>query len=106
MSDSDRDPSRGPERVRETEHHTTVVTDTGGRRGGGGWIIAVVLLLGVLLLLFFLFGGGLNRAADKVGVNVNVDTPDVTMPNIDVPDNVKIEIPEEVKVETSGNSAQ
>jgi hypothetical protein len=98
--------NREPERVRETEHHTTVVTDTGGRRGGGGWIIAVVLLLGLLLLLFFLFGGGFNKAADEVGVDVKVETPDVKVPNVEMPDNVKIEVPEEVKIETSGNSAQ
>ena len=66
---------------------------------------AVVLLLGLLLLLFFLFGGGFNQAADKVGVDVKVETPDVNMPNVEVPDNVKIELPEEVKVESSGNSA-
>ena len=100
MSDFDRE----PERVRETERHTTVVTDTGGRRGGG-WIIAVVLLLGLLLLLFLLFGGGFNKAADQVGVNVNVEAP-----TIDVPDNVKIEVPQEVKdvadeVTTDGNGA-
>jgi len=104
MSDFDRE----PERVRETEHHTTVVTSDGGRRGGGGWIIAVVLLLGLLLLLFLLFGGGFNKAADKVGVNVNVETPKVEMPDvkIDVPDSVKIDVPDEVKVESSGNSAK
>jgi hypothetical protein len=103
MSDFDRE----PERVRETERHTTtVVTDGGGRSGGSGWVIAVVLLLGVLLLLFFLFGGGFNKTADKVGVNVNVETPDIK-----VPDNVKIEVPQEVKdaadkVEiTDGNGA-
>ncbi|HEY0027591.1 MAG TPA: hypothetical protein VGC35_06955 [Allosphingosinicella sp.] len=95
MSDMDRE----PERVRET--HTTVVTGDGGRRGGGGWIIAVVLLLGLILLLFFLFRDGFNSTADKVGVNVNVETPDIK-----VPDEIKIDVPDEVKLESSGNSAQ
>ena len=98
--------NREPERVRDTERHTTVVTDTGGRRGGGGWIIAVVLLLGLLLLLFFLFGGGFNKAADEVGVDVKVETPDVKVPDVKVPSEVKIELPKEVTAETGGNSAQ
>ena len=92
--------NREPERVRETERHTTVVTGDGGRRGGGGWIIAAVLLLGLILLLFFLFRDGFQSAADEVGVNVNVEAPEIK-----VPDNVKIEVPDEITVDSgSGNS--
>jgi hypothetical protein len=105
MGDYDRDGDR--ERIRETDR-TTVVTSDGGRRGSSGWIIAIVLLIALLALLFFLFGDGFNRAADEVGVNVNVEAPDVSLPDsvkIDVPDEVKVEVPEEIKVETDGNGA-
>ncbi len=95
MGDYDRD----RERVRETDR-TTVVTTDGGGRGGGGWIIAVLLLVAVLAILFFLFGGGFNRAADEVGVNVNVEAPDVSLP-----DKVELKVPEEVTVDTDGNSS-
>lgn len=83
MSDYDRD----PEPIRETERTTVVHTD-GDRGRGGGVIIAVILLIAVLALLFFLFGGNLNRAADEVGVNVNVDAPKVEVPdlNVNLPD--------------------
>ena len=64
------------------ERETTVVTSGGG--GGGGTIIAVVLLLIVAILLFLYFGGFMNRAADEVGVNVNVEAPDVKMPDVDI----------------------
>ena len=103
--DRDRDPHAGHdhgadrEHIRETDRTTTVVTDTGGRRGGGGWVLALVVLVALLALLWYLFGGNLNRAADEVGVNVNVETPDVK-----VPDEVKVELPDEIKVDTGGNS--
>lgn len=97
--------NREPERVRETERHTTTVVTSGGERRGGGWIIAVVLLLGLLLLLFFLFGGGFNKAADEVGVDVKVESPD-----INIPDKIEVKTPEietpDLKVETEGNSAR
>ena len=102
--DRDRDPHAGHdhgsdrEHIRETDRTTTVVTDGGDRGGGSGWIIAIIVLIALLALLWFLFGGNLNRAADEVGVNVNVEAPEVK-----VPDNVKIEVPEEIKVDT-GNS--
>jgi hypothetical protein len=96
MSDYNRD----PEPVRETER-TTIITDNGDRGGGSGGLIAAVLLIVVVLVLAWLFfGGGLNRAADTAGVNVNVAAPTVKLPdqvNVKVPD--KIEIPN-VKVET------
>ena len=89
MTDPDREP------VRESEH-TTIITTDGDRGGGGGAIIAVVVILAVLILLFVLFSGSLNKAADEVGVNVNVDTPKVEMPNIDinVPDKIEVDLPD------------
>jgi hypothetical protein len=106
MGDFDREPDR--ERIRETDRTTTVVTGDGGRRGGSGWVIALVLLVGLLALLFFVFGDRLGGAADEVGVNVNVDAPNVEVPDslkVDVPDDVKVEVPDEVKIDTGGNSA-
>ncbi|HEX2763253.1 MAG TPA: hypothetical protein VHM92_05335 [Allosphingosinicella sp.] len=106
MGDFDRDRETiretPPETVRETDR-TTVVTTDGGRGGGGGVIAVVVLLLVVLAILWFVFGGGLNKTADKVGVNVNVDAPNVSIPDkIDVklPDNVKVP---DVNVKTDGD---
>jgi hypothetical protein len=106
MGDYDRE----PERVRETERtNTTIVQTDGGRRGGGGVLVAVILLIAVLVLLFFLFGPGLNRAADEVGVNVNVEAPsmpDVKMPDVDinVPD-VNVSLPDvDVDTKPDGNS--
>ena len=64
------------------ERETTVVT--GG--GGGGALAAVVLVLALLVLLFLFFGGYLSQASDEVGINVNVDAPDVEMPDVDVPE--------------------
>ena len=93
MGDYNRD--SGPERERVTER-TTVVTDTGGRRGGGGWIVAIVALVALLILLFFVFGNGFNKAADDVGVNVNIDAP-----KVEIPDSVKVEVPDEIKVDTN-----
>jgi hypothetical protein len=103
MTDYDRD--REP--VRETERTTIVQTDS-GRGGGAGVVIAIAAILGLLVLLYFLFGGGLNRAADEVGVNVNVGAPKIDLPDVNVKIPEKIEIPA-VKVETEkkadGNSA-
>jgi hypothetical protein len=93
MSDYDRD--REP--IRETER-TTVVTTGGDRGGGGGVLIAVVLIIAVLGLLFILFGGNFNKAADKVGVNVDVALPktELKVPDIDVnvPDNINVQLPD------------
>ena len=70
---------------RRVERETTVI-NTGERRGGGGLVAAIVLLLVVVVLAFLFFSGSFNRAADEVGVNVNVDAPDVTIPDVEVPD--------------------
>ncbi len=86
MTDGDRDPlrERGPETVRETDRTTIVQTGGGGRGRGGGLAIALLLLVAVVALLFFLFGGGLNRAGDELGVDVDVETPKIEAPDIDV----------------------
>ena len=77
-----------PDRVepeRHIERETTVI-HTGERRGGGGLIAAIVLLLVVLVLAFLFFSGSFDRAADEVGVNVNVEAPDVEIPEVDIPE--------------------
>ncbi|HYE27486.1 MAG TPA: hypothetical protein VEA61_04540 [Allosphingosinicella sp.] len=102
MSDHDRE----RETVRDTERTTVVQTD-GGRGGGGGVIVAVVLLLVVAAVLFVVFGGAFNRAADEVGVNVNVEAPKVEVPDVDikVPEKIEVKVPE-VEVKSEGNSAR
>ena len=71
------------ERPVEVERETTVI-NTGGDRGGGGVVAAVVVLLVLAVLAFLFFGGYFERAADDVGVNVNVEAPDVKMPDINI----------------------
>jgi hypothetical protein len=105
MSDYDRE----PEAVRETERTNTTVVTTGGDRGGGGGVLLAVLVILVLLaVLYFVFSGSFNRAADKVGVNVNVDAPKVEVPdvNVKVPDKIELKVPDEVKVDTDGNKSK
>ena len=81
MTDPDRDRIVVEETPR-VERETTVVSTGGG--GGSGAIVAILLILIVAVLLFLYFGGYLNRAADEVGVNVNVDAPKVEAPDIDI----------------------
>ncbi|HEX6374763.1 MAG TPA: hypothetical protein VFZ91_03480 [Allosphingosinicella sp.] len=104
MSDYDRE----RETVRDTERTTVVQTD--GRRGGGaGLVIAVLAIVALLAVLFFVFSGSFNRAADEIGVNVNVDTPKVEVPdvNIKVPDKIEVNMPDvDVKTDGQGNKAQ
>jgi hypothetical protein len=86
MSDRDRDEFREDRVVREPgrERETTVIhTDGGG--GGGGTIAAIVLLILAAVLLFLFFGGYLNRAAEQTEINVNVQAPDVQVPEIELP---------------------
>ena len=71
------------ERPVEVERETTVI-NTGGDRGGGGMIAAIIALLVLAVLGFLFFGGYFERAADDVGVNVNVEAPDVKMPDINI----------------------
>lgn len=100
------DPDRDRETVHET-HRTTVVDTSGGGRRGGGLAIALVLIVALLALLFFLFGGGLNRAADEVGVDVNVDAPKVEVPdvNVKIPEKIEIDVPS-VDVQREGNESR
>ena len=81
MTDPDRERivEETPPRV---ERETTVVTTNGG--GGGGTVVAILVILVVAVLLFLYFGGYLNRAADEVGVNVNVEAPEVQLPDVDI----------------------
>ena len=77
------------------ERETTIIHT--GDRGGGGMLIAVVALLIVVgAVLFFLFGG-LERAADETDVNVNVETPEIKLPDVD------IDLPEAPAEPTDGN---
>jgi hypothetical protein len=97
MTDPDREREIPRETVRDTERTTIIQTDGGRDRGGGGVIIAIVLILALLALLYFLFSGGFNRAADKVGVNVNVEAP-----KVDMPDKIELKVPDEIDVTTDG----
>ena len=85
MSDHDRG---DPPPVRETERTTVVHTES---RRGGGLAIALVVIVAVLALLFFLFGGNLNRGSEGGNINIDVDAPEVTLPDVDIPE--KIEVP-------------
>src|SRR3954463_2849993 len=98
MSDYDRD--REPVR----EERTTIVHTDGGRGGGGGLIAVVVLILVLLVLGFLFFRGSFNRAADQVGLNVNVPAANINLPDVNVKVPSKIEIPE-VKVKTESAPA-
>lgn len=105
MTDPDRD--REPETVREVERTTTVVS-TGGDRGGGGALLAVLVIVVLLAVLYFVFSGSFNRAADEVGVNVNIEAPKVDVPdvNLKVPDKIELKVPDvDVKTDADGNKA-
>lgn len=70
---------------RPVVHETTVINT--GRRGGGGAIAILALLVVVIVALVIYFGGYLRhveKAADKVDVNVNVAVPKVTLPDIHI----------------------
>lgn len=103
MTDPDREREVPRETVRDTERTTIIQTDGGRDRGGGGVILAVVLILALLAILYFVFSGSFNRAADNVGVNVNVETPKVEMPNVDMPDKIELKVPDEIQVKTDGD---
>ena len=105
MTDPDRERER--ETVRDVERTTTVVS-TGGDRGGGGALLAVLVIIVLLAVLYFVFSGSFNRAADDVGVNVNVEAPKVDVPdvNLKVPDKIEVKVPDvDVKADADGNKA-
>jgi hypothetical protein len=108
MTDPDREREIPRETVRDTERTTIIQTDGGRDRGGGGVILAVLLILVLLGVLYFLFSGSFNRAADKVGVNVNVEAPKVDMPNVEMPDKIELKVPDSIDVTSDGdgNKAQ
>jgi hypothetical protein len=101
MTDPDREREIPRETVRDTERTTIIQTDS-GRNRSGGVLLAVVLILALLAVLYFVFSGGFNRAADGVGVNVNVETPKVEMPSIDLPDKIEVKVPDKIDVTTDG----
>ena len=106
MTDPDRE--REPETVRDTERTTTVIQTDGDRGGGGGILLAVLVIVVLLAVLYFVFSGSFNRAADNVGVNVNVDTPKVEVPdvNLKIPDKIEVKVPDvDVKTDGDGNKA-
>jgi hypothetical protein len=101
--DREREIAREPiprETVRDTERTTIIQTGGGRERGGGGVLLAVVLVLALLALLYFVFSGSFNRAADKVGVDVDVEAPKVEMPNVEMPDKIELKVPDEIVVTT------
>ncbi|HYJ83599.1 MAG TPA: hypothetical protein VEW26_12255 [Allosphingosinicella sp.] len=102
------DPDREREPVRDTERTTIIQTDGGGDRGGGGVILAVLLVLVLLAVLYFLFSGSFNRAADEVGVNVNVEAPKIDVPEVRLPEKIEVNVPDKIEVKTDGdgNKAQ
>lgn len=61
---------------------TTVIST--GEGGGGGTVVAILLLLIVAVLAFLFFTGRLGEASEEVGVNVNVETPEVQLPDVDI----------------------
>ena len=103
MTDPDREREIPRETVRDTERTTIIQTGGRGDRGGGGVILAVVLILALLAILYFVFSGSFNRAADSVGVNVNVEAPKVEMPSVDMPDKIELKVPDEIQVKTEGD---
>lgn len=100
MTDPDREIPGEP--VRETERTTIIQTD-GGRKGGGGVVVAVIAILALLAILYFVFTGGFGRTADSIGVNVNVDAPKVELPDVDLPDKIELDVPDEITVKTDGD---
>jgi hypothetical protein len=103
MTDPDRERYIPRETVRDTERTTIIQTDGGRDRGGGGGVLlAVVLILALLAVLYFVFSGSFNRAADSVGVNVNVETPKVEIPKVDMPDKIELTVPDKIDVTTDG----
>lgn len=100
MSDEDR------ERVRESDR-TTIITTGGGGRGGGSIVAVVLVIILLIVLLFVVFGGGLREAADEMpgdlDVNVNVDAPELRLPDIEVRQAEEPPAPEQPPANQDGN---
>ena len=68
---------------RPVERETTIIHS--GERGGGGGVVAAIVALFVLgALAFFFLGGYFEKAADEMDVNVNVEAPNVELPDINI----------------------
>ncbi len=76
---------REPDNVRETERNTTIIHTDSDRSGGGGMLVALVILVLLAALLFYLFSGGFGRTADEGDINVNIEAPDLTVPEVQLP---------------------
>lgn len=84
------------EKLRETDREvdrTTIIQTDRDRGGGSGAIVALIALLVLGVLLFLLFGGSLGGGRDEGDINVNVDAPEITVPDVDLPD-VNVTLPE------------
>lgn len=90
------------ERPVEVERETTVI-NTGNGGGGGGIIALVVVLIAAAVIAFLFFNGYFERAADEVGVNVNVEAPDVKMPDINIDTGKGDSQPAETPANSTGN---
>lgn len=67
------------------ERETTVI-HTGERSGGGGTVMLVVLLIAVVGLVLYLISSGVfDRTGEDVNVNVSIDAPDLSLPEIAPP---------------------
>ena len=71
------------ERPVEVERETTVI-NTGGGGGGGSPIVALLVVAVIAVAAFLCFGGYLQRAADDVDVNVNVEAPKIELPDVNI----------------------
>lgn len=69
---------------RPVERETTVINTGGGGGGSGGTIAAVLVVLVLAVLAFAWFGGYLQRAADETDISVNVEAPDIKLPDVTV----------------------
>jgi hypothetical protein len=70
------------ERERRVERETTIIQT--GERGSGGTIAVVILLALIAIAAFLYFSGALQRAADDTNININVDAPNVELPDINL----------------------
>lgn len=86
MEDGDR------EKLRETERTTIIQTDRDSG-GGSGALVAIMVLLVLGVLAYLLLGGGLGGGGDEGDVNVNIEVPEMTMPDVELPD-VDVTLPE------------
>lgn len=87
------------ERPVEVERETTIIQTGNGGGGGGVGLLAVIVLLVLAVGAFLYLGGYLQRAANDVDVNLNVEAPKVELPDI------KVETPKSEPAEAPANSS-